>query len=655
MSTRPRAALVVLLSGGLLTCALAVLLRTGTVGTTAYQAAYTAILLLGACLVITRGLRRPGSRRGWLTLGAALAVGMTGNALTGWAGLGLDAPEVVGIAFGAGAFALSVTALAFMLADRPSRLPLGAALDGLTGALVAQALIALMLLGPAKDALHDSFDIVVVLYPLADVVLMGLVAAAVAHGGWRLDFWAVSLAGLVAMTIGDSAALATSITGEHHHGGVADFGWLVGTWLLAVAAWSPEPRRARDLWVRSAVPVVLGTLALAILVPIAFSPDPLIPALGSAAAALAVVVARLAITLQDNAGMLRVARTDAVTDALTGLGNRRQLMADLEDELHHASADAPAALALFDLNGFKDYNDTYGHPAGDALLAALGTELAAAVDGIGTAYRMGGDEFCVLVARGTHDHHAVAERAAEALSAGTRAFTVTAAHGVVLLPAEAATASDALRRADVRMYEHKAGGRVGSRRQVTQALMLAIEERDRALHGRGTGVQDVATCVARRLGLSETDADAVQLGAVLHDVGKLAIPDRILAKPGPLDEREWEFMRRHPVIGERILQGAPALRDVALLVRASHERWDGTGYPDGTRGRDIPLGARIIAVCDAFDAMTSERPYRPAILAASALQELRRNAGTQFDPEVVAAFTAAFEANAATHGGSLAA
>ena len=514
----------------------------------------------------------------------------------------------------------------------------------MTGALVAQAAIAAILFSPVKGALQDGFDVVVLLYPLADVLLMGLVAAAVAHGGWRLDFWAVSLAGLVAITIGDSSALATSIVGDHVQGGAADLGWLAGTWLLAVAAWSPEPKRTPDLWVRSAVPVVLGTAALGIVVITAFSPHPLIPTLACASGALAVVVGRLAITLHDNNLMLSVARTDSVTDALTGLGNRRQLMADLEDELDHATETSQAALALFDLNGFKDYNDTYGHPAGDALLAALGTDLAESVEGIGAAYRMGGDEFCVLVHAGATDHHAIAERAAEALSAAARGFTVTAAHGVVLLPGEAATASDALRRADVRMYEDKSGSRVGSRRQVTQALMLAIEERDRALHGHGEGVQELASCVARRLGLSATDADAVRLGALLHDVGKLAIPDRILEKRGPLDPYEWEFMRSHTLIGQRILEGAPALRDVAGLVRASHEHFDGTGYPDGLRGEDIPAGARIIAVCDAFDAMTRHRVYQPAVPAEAALAELRRCAGTQFDPAVVQAFAEAHEA-----------
>jgi putative nucleotidyltransferase with HDIG domain len=185
--------------------------------------------------------------------------------------------------------------------------------------------------------------------------------------------------------------------------------------------------------------------------------------------------------------------------------------------------------------------------------------------------------------------------------------------------------------------------------------MVALEERDRTLHGHGESVQELASCIARRLGLSATDADAVRLGALLHDVGKLAIPDRILEKPGPLDPLEWEFMRSHTLIGQRILEGAPALRDVAALVRASHEHFDGNGYPDGLRGEDIPAGARIIAVCDAFDAMTRSRPHRPAMSAEAALAELDRCAGSQFDPAVVHAFAEAREAHASLHAGPLAA
>ncbi len=654
MASRPAPAVRVLVAGTL-PLALVVLFRTGSIGDVAFQAGLTALFLIASGLVLARGILLSSSRRGWLALGLAITVGMTANALTGWAQIGLHVPEQVGVLLAVAAFVLSVLGLGFMLAHRPSRLPLGAALDGMTGALVAQAVIALFLLAPVEDALANGFDVVVLVYPLGDVLLMGLVAAGVAHGGWRLDFWAVSLAGLVAVTIGDSGELATSIVGGHVHGGTADLGWLAGTWLLAVAAWSPEPRRSPERWVRSAVPVVLGAAALAILVITSFSADPLIPALACAAGALAVVVARLAITLNENDKMLHLARTESVTDALTGLGNRRQLMSDLEEELAHATEDSQAALALFDLNGFKDYNDTYGHPAGDALLAALGADLLAAVEGAGRAYRMGGDEFCVIVDAGATDPHAIAARAADSLSAGARGFTVSAAHGLVLLPTEAATASDALRRADVRMYEHKAGSRVGSRRQVTQALMQTIEERDRALRGHGESVQELASCIARRIGLSDVETDAVRLGALLHDVGKLAIPDRILDKPGPLDPLEWEFMRRHTLIGQRILEGAPALRDIAQLVRSSHEKFDGSGYPDGLRGPDIPAGARIIAVCDAYDAMTSDRRYRQAMPVGAAIAELQRCAGTQFDPVVVQAFVTTLGAHAASHVRPLAA
>jgi HD-GYP domain-containing protein (c-di-GMP phosphodiesterase class II) len=140
--------------------------------------------------------------------------------------------------------------------------------------------------------------------------------------------------------------------------------------------------------------------------------------------------------------------------------------------------------------------------------------------------------------------------------------------------------------------------------------------------------------------MASPELDQLMEAAELHDIGKVAVPDAILDKPAALDEQEWGFMRRHTILGERILTGAPALREVARLVRASHERFDGRGYPDGLAGEEIPLGARIVAVCDAFDAMTSDRPYRSATSADDARRELERCAGSQFDPAVVAAFCA---------------
>jgi HD-GYP domain-containing protein (c-di-GMP phosphodiesterase class II) len=150
----------------------------------------------------------------------------------------------------------------------------------------------------------------------------------------------------------------------------------------------------------------------------------------------------------------------------------------------------------------------------------------------------------------------------------------------------------------------------------------------------------MAAAVARRLGLDDKEVERIAHAARLHDVGKVAIPDAILAKPEPLEPEEWEFMKRHTIIGERIISAAPSLTDVARLVRSSHERWDGNGYPDELAGEDIPLGARIVSACDAYDAMITDRPYKAAVDSELACAELRRCAGTQFDPAVVPAFLA---------------
>jgi diguanylate cyclase (GGDEF)-like protein len=338
---------------------------------------------------------------------------------------------------------------------------------------------------------------------------------------------------------------------------------------------------------------------------------------------------------------LRAARREleglATTDGLTGLGNRRKLLADLERRVRHARAGEPAVLTLFDLNGFKNYNDTFGHQAGDALLMRLGAALAEAVAPLGGhAYRPGGDEFCVIADAAQQD--AIEHAASTALSESGDGFAVSAAFGSAVIPGAATDATEAMRKADEAMYAQKHSGRATAGRQSSDVLVRALAERHPDLGDHQYGVAELAAEVARRAGIDGEDLAQLCHAAALHDVGKVAIPDAIINKPARLDDEEWAFMRRHTIIGERIIAAAPALGGAAKLVRSSHESFDGSGYPDRLTGTNIPLGARIIAICDAFDAMISDRPYSRPKTTDAALAELERCAGSQFDPDLVGIF-----------------
>jgi diguanylate cyclase (GGDEF)-like protein/PAS domain S-box-containing protein len=331
---------------------------------------------------------------------------------------------------------------------------------------------------------------------------------------------------------------------------------------------------------------------------------------------------------------------EAYHDSLTGMPNRRKLMEDLGRRLAAATPESPLFLLLFDLDGFKAYNDTFGHPAGDALLSRLGRRLSAAVQGRGVAYRMGGDEFCVLAELEVDGEAPLASAAAASLAEQGEGFGVTASYGSVVLPLEGSSPSQALRKADQRLYARKGDRRASPGRQATDALLSALAERNRDLGLHLHDVTDLCEMAVEMLDLPEETRAPLLQAAALHDVGKVGIPDAILEKPAALDEAEWEFMRKHTIIGERILSSAPALAQAAKLVRSTHERWDGGGYPDGLKGPEIPLGARIIAVCDAYYAMTTDRPYRTAMSPELAIAELKRCSGSQFDPKIVEAFLA---------------
>ncbi len=341
----------------------------------------------------------------------------------------------------------------------------------------------------------------------------------------------------------------------------------------------------------------------------------------------------------ENERLLERSRDEAITDPLTGLGNRRAFKRDLEAVLPTVTPVRELLVGMFDLDGFKQYNDTFGHAAGDALLSRLSARLQQETGPSATAYRMGGDEFCVIAQTSSEQEQALVDAAVSALSDRGEGWEVGCSWGVAWMPSEADGASQALRLADERMYAQKAS-RATASHQTTAALVQVLAERDVDLGVHTSQVAHLSIATARRLCLPEHEVTQIGHAAQLHDIGKTAVPDSILDKPGPLNQDEWAFIRRHTLIGERIISAAPALSHTATLVRSTHERVDGQGYPDGLRDAQIPLGSRVIAVCDAYDAMTTDRAYRAAMSHSDAVARLHSCAGTQFDLSVVEALCA---------------
>ncbi|HEX3454983.1 MAG TPA: HD domain-containing phosphohydrolase [Gaiellaceae bacterium] len=444
--------------------------------------------------------------------------------------------------------------------------------------------------------------------------------------------------------VGDSIYLVQTGQGTYVAGNLPDASWLAGLLLVAYAAVHRPAERMRIADDRPVVVVMPIFFLLAMVGLETWDHLHRVNTLAIALTSLALLAAaaRLAVALVENQSMLRRSRREALTDQLTLLGNRRRLFRDLELVFEE---NTERLLVLLDLNGFKHYNDNFGHVAGDSLLARLGESLAAAFHGIGRAYRLGGDEFCAILDLREHEPDLLIARAAAALTEQGEGFNVTASYGRVVIPRESATASEALRLADQRMYDEKQRGRITAQEQSRSVLLSVLAERQPSLCAHMSRVSDLSARVAARLGLGEDLVRDIRTAAALHDVGKAAIPDAILEKPGPLDRSELDFIRKHTIAGERIMLSAPALEVAARIVRSSHERVDGGGYPDGLKGAEIPLGSRIVFACDAFDAMTSKRHYSRARTIQDALDELAACAGTQFDADVVATLAAEIAEN----------
>ncbi len=382
-------------------------------------------------------------------------------------------------------------------------------------------------------------------------------------------------------------------------------------------------------------------------------------------------VARQIATPIENATLYSRAEQRSRIDELTALFNRRHFEERLKEEVsRHSRHDGVFTLLMIDLDSFKAYNDMYGHPSGDALLKLIGQYVAHAIRESDQAFRYGGDEFAVILPRTVpEDAFMVAERVRMRISKEmeARQSGVTCSIGLASYPADGVMSGELVTTADTALYYAKntGGNRTyvsskifseseetlagksnhrGSGLSAVYALAAAVDAKDHYTYGHSRKVNIYAVVLAEAVGLPSDEVSRISTSALLHDIGKIGVPDSILNKKGELDDGEWEAIKSHPRLGANIVGNVHDLAPCVGNILYHHEKWDGSGYPEGLRGKAIPLGARILAVADAFAAMASVRPYREALADEQALERLKQGAGLQFDPDLVQLFVEEVEA-----------
>ena len=436
------------------------------------------------------------------------------------------------------------------------------------------------------------------------------------------------------------------------------YNWVVNLTLISAVLSASTGKKflhvVRDNWQQTTAPFALMSSA-ALMFVVMWQRSP--------ALSVALVGPLLAIALYQRStfAALKAMRL-ALTDPLTGLGNHRHFHERLQRELAAAEeTGTTVALCRVDIDDFKSVNDHHGHPVGDRVLGQVASRLRQG----GESFRLGGDEFAVLLP-GLDERAAlgvarsIVERVGAAQIEHVGSITVSA--GVASFPVQGVGRDELIRLADSALYWAKEDGKNRARAYESTAIELkqlqqladspdraaryraaaslakAVDARDAYTGSHSERVGELAGRIARRLGVEEPQVELIRLAASLHDLGKLAIPEEILRKPSSLNESEQLVLQRHPQIGFRMLESL-GVEPIAEWVLHHHERWDGDGYPTRLRGEELPLGARIVFVADAYAAMTSERVYRKPLSPREALEELERCAGTQFDPSVVEAFS----------------
>lgn len=333
-------------------------------------------------------------------------------------------------------------------------------------------------------------------------------------------------------------------------------------------------------------------------------------------------------------------------DFLTGLPNRRYF--EKEKQRLNQVEHLPLSLLIADVDGLKMINDGFGHEAGDVLIQGVASVLKEACREGDVLARTGGDEFTFLLPQTDYRQ---AHDLIENIKKGCAAYHKKTDHCILTLHCSMGCATKdrqeqdmnhVIKEAEDRLYRRKLLEQNSSHSAILNSIKQTLEEKCHETQSHAQRLVDVSRRLGERVGLTGAELDDLALLANLHDIGKVVIDDRILKKPGSLTAEEWEEMKKHPQIGYRIALASPELVGIANHILSHHERWDGTGYPKGLKGKQIPLLARIIAIADAFDAMTQERPYRRALPEEMALEEIRQGAGSQFDPELAQCFLEIF-------------
>jgi diguanylate cyclase (GGDEF)-like protein len=395
---------------------------------------------------------------------------------------------------------------------------------------------------------------------------------------------------------------------------------------------------------------------------------------------------RLAAAVTTLGSSMAAAHSEATTDRLTGIPNRPAIIGALFTEVERSVRyRRPLSVAFADIDHFKAINDTHGHEAGDAVLKGVAASLRQHIRSTDRVGRYGGEEFMVLLPETSVEDAAILADKLRLIVAGEHHLlpdggevSVTISLGVTGAAGDRLSVDALVREADAAMYSAKALGRdqvyafeapnddsTIIRSPISPAGRSQAMELGRRAHGAAADalaqiisplphyggqpsalIATIVTTLARQLSLPEHEVDKIRVAALLHDVGKVGIPQDILDKPSSLTPAEWRSVVQHPRIGQVILEQATVLRDAVPIILHHHERFGGAGYPYGLRAHEIPLGARIVAIADAYDAMVQDRPYKDKISHDAAVEELRAHAGTQFDPELVEIFCDIYGAKA---------